>query len=230
MPHLTPKFWVRVSTWFTLFCGAGQSSAWGVCSCDAPEAAGRRTQRAVLGTGSSTSSLSFFPLPQEIFQSRALPLACTFPTCTAGESQDSSVPRSQKTMSLSTISRGRTWSPQFPGLWKDFLLFTCPHERTLVHRAQSLGPEYDCSSKEWLRVYGRPFRSQTACMAVGKKPLAVISSQCVAAFIRAVWKCDLPAHAGQHSGLQAPSSLITLALSLGKSRSRVVSLGCTRLR
>lgn len=110
----THKFWVRVSMWFTSFRGAGQSPASEVCSCDAPKAAVRRTERAVLHPGSSASPL-FFPLSQEIFQPWALPLACSFPTCSAGEPHDGSMPSSQKTMSLSTISRGRGWSPEFPG-------------------------------------------------------------------------------------------------------------------
>lgn len=141
--------------WFALFCGGGQSPASEVCSCDAPEAAVRRTGRAVLDPGSGASPLSFFPLSQEIFQPQALPLACSFPTHSAGEHHNGSTPSSQKTMSLSTISRGRGWSPQFPGLWKDFLLFTCPHERSLVHGARSLRLKCDSSSKEWLWAYGR---------------------------------------------------------------------------
>ena len=110
------KFWVRVSMWHTLFCGAGQNPASEVCSCDAPEAAVGRTERAVLDPGSGVSSLSFFPLSQEIFQPRAFPLACSFPACSAGELRDGSMPSSQTTMSLSTISSGRGWSSQFPGL------------------------------------------------------------------------------------------------------------------
>lgn len=149
----TQKLWVRVSMWFTLFCRAGQSPT-SVCSCDAPEAAFRRTEKAALDPGSGASLLSF-PLSQEIFQPRVLPLACSFPTRSAGEPHNSSMPSLQKTMSLSTISGGRGWSSPFPGLWKDFLRFTCHLECRLVHRAQSLRLKCDSSSKEWLWVYGR---------------------------------------------------------------------------
>lgn len=65
--------------WFILFCGAGQSLASEACSCDAPEAAVRRTERAGLDPGTCASPHSFFPLSQEIFQPQALPLACSFP-------------------------------------------------------------------------------------------------------------------------------------------------------
>ena len=83
-------------------------------------------QKGLLSTQVAVFLLSPSFLYLRKFFSHGPPPACGFPTCSAAEPHDGSKPSSQKTMRLSTISRGRRWSPHFPGLWKDFLLFACP--------------------------------------------------------------------------------------------------------
>lgn len=128
------------------------------------------------------AALLFSPLLLPIF-SGYFP-ASTFPTCSAQEPRGGSKPSSQKTMSFSTISRGRGWSSQFPGLWKDFLPFTCPGECSLVLGTQPLQPGVTLGL--WLG-----FLPQPSCMTSGKKSLVLRLSQGLFQFIPAVLSTNI---------------------------------------
>lgn len=124
------------------------------CGCDTQGAAGR-TVRAVLCPGSGTSPLSSFPIISVHFPATGPPSGLQFPhrLCRRA-SQRLHAKFAEDNESFHHL-QGRQRSPQFPGLRKDFLLFTRPHECRLVHGAQALGLKRDPRRKEWLRADGK---------------------------------------------------------------------------